>query len=193
MSEIDFDRVLPRYTPPRTTMPDPQPARAELLWRLRAWELGCLPRFDSAVVVGRWLLANGIAAEQVSHRHDITVWRDEGGRREIGFRRIEHRSRKDQRWTVAIPMLVPLKIKPPVIRRRLFLNFDKFQGALESGHEGRSPSLGSGRLEPPACPVCSREAGRFVPWPCRALARWMPRGLQRQWAEHVEGTLASAS
>jgi hypothetical protein len=191
MSDIDFDQVLPCYTLPRANKPDPQPARAKLVWRLRAWELACLPR--TARLVGRWLLANDIEAKEVSHRHDITVWRGDSGREmEIGFRRIEHRCRKEQHWTIAVPMLVPLKVAPPVLRRRLFLNFDKFQEALNNGHEGRSPSLGSGRLEPPACPVCSREAGRFVPWPCPVLAEWMPRGLQRQWAEQVEGRLATA-
>jgi hypothetical protein len=34
-------------------------------------------------------------------------------------------------------MLVPVKVRPPLIRRRLFVNFDKFQVVLEQGHEGR--------------------------------------------------------
>jgi hypothetical protein len=139
-------------------------------------------------VVGRWLLANNIELEQLSYRHDITVCRCGDGRREIVFRRTEHRTRKEQRWTVAIPMLVASKVRPPLIRRRLFVNFDKFQVVLGQGHEGRSPQLGNGP-EPPACPVCSRRKGAFVPWPCPPLARWMPGWLREQWRERIQRTL----
>jgi hypothetical protein len=189
MSEpIDFDRVLPCYTPPRVNKPEPEPDGAQLLWRLRRWEFGCIPGKNGGIAVGRWLLTHDIKLEGVSYRHDITVWRHGNGQAEIAYMRTETRNRKGNYWTVAVPTLVPLKVKPPVIRRSLFLNFDKFQAMLEQGHQGRSPSIGESP-QPPACPVCSREESRFVLWPCPPLVRWMPRQIRRRWREHLEKTL----
>jgi hypothetical protein len=134
-----------------------------------------------------WLRANGLGGRVVSLKHDITVWRRNDGRREIGYMR---RDRLDRRKhpRVVIPTLVPLKAKQPILTRRAIPYFDKLQAALNAGHQGQEPLRGKG-LEPPACPPCSRVHGDFVPWPCWAVPRWMPRWLEEYWNEHVAGVL----
>jgi hypothetical protein len=54
---MDFDRALPCYTLPRTNKPNPEPAEATPLWRLRAWELESLPRLDRQARIGAAVLA----------------------------------------------------------------------------------------------------------------------------------------
>jgi hypothetical protein len=183
---IDFDRVLPLHLPRTPTGPEPEPDDARLVWRLRGWEIGCLPA-SSGPQVRDWLRANGLGGRVVSLKHDITVWRRNDGRREIGYMR---RDRLDRRKhpRVVIPTLVPLKAKQPILTRRAIPYFDKLQAALNAGHQGQEPLRGK-RLEPPACPPCSRAHGDLVPWPCWAVTRWMPRWLEEYWNEHIAGVL----
>lgn len=187
---MDWDRVLPLHAPRKLLGSEPEPDNARLLWRLRAWEIGCLPG-QSSTQVRSWLHANGLGHREVSTEHDITVWRHPNGQREIGYMRNDYLyGRRRQPWVV-VPTLTPLKVRPPAIRRRLFLTFDKFQTALSAGHEGQEPRRGKG-LEPPCCPRCSRDQGKFVSWPCPALMRWMPPWLVRHLRAHIENLLKEA-
>jgi hypothetical protein len=184
VESIDFDRVLPLHVPRTPIGPQPEPDNARLVWRLRGWEITCLP--GQARKIWRWLHAHRLGEQAVSLEHDVTVWRYPNRRQEIGYMQCEHRDRRKHPWVV-VPTLAPLLAKPPTLHRRAIPYFDKFQAVIDAGHQGREPQRGE--TEPPCCPMCSREQGTLVPWPCPMLARWMPKWLKEYWAEHIADVL----
>jgi hypothetical protein len=184
---IDFDLVVPLHVPRTLIGPEPQPEDAGLVWRLRGWEIGCLPG-PGGTRVWSWLWANGLGERVVSVQHDITVWRYRDGRREIGYMRREYFDRRKQPHVV-VPTLMPLRTRPPVLARRAIPYFDKLQAALNAGHQGQDVHQVEGP-HPPGCPVCSRLRGELVGWPCPAVLRWMPKWLRQYWTGHVAETLA---
>lgn len=178
----DFDRILPLHVRRVELGPQPEPIGARLLWRLRAWEMSCLSDKDNNKV-WRWLFFHDIGWQAVSVAHDITVWKLPGGGREIGYMHQDRYERRKRPWVV-VPKLAPLRLKPPVIRHRLFLNFDKFQAALTADTKAESCSID--RLA-----IRQRRTVRCVPgkkpsW-CRGRVRYCGNGCPSGWS----GTLMS--